>query len=163
MEFTKSDLENGMIIEWRNGCKFLVIGTQALHLGGHHSLDSYTKDLRDISCNKNYDIVKVYKTENDCITLKSLFEESYLELIWEREIEIDWNKVPKGTKCQWKNGHQWRNCYFVGYDIYDSSCPCQFSLYDNFISENNVVGICYTETENFRIHPSVEVQPEWLL
>ncbi len=160
MEFTKSDLENGMIIEWRNGSKFLVIGTQALHLGGHHSLDSYTEDLRDICCNKNYDIVKVYKTENDCITLKSLFD--YLELVWERKPEIDWSKVPEWTKCQYKDNNTWRNCYYLGYRVDINPYSCEFTLFDPFTSSNNFNGRQYRAPEKFKLHPSVEIQPEWL-
>lgn len=98
----KSDLKSGMAIEWKEGYKFLIVGQSAIGRNGKHSLSTYTEDLKDNLGSVSYDIVKVYTTNNENINLNNIFDENYLDLIWEREREIDWSKVPTWTKVRCK-------------------------------------------------------------
>lgn len=93
----KSDLENGMIVELRNGGKYMVIRnftnkticwTENILLGyenngGYMTLEDYCDDLYCIantSISKKYDIMKVFCLEK-CSHRK-------LRLLWERESNI---------------------------------------------------------------------------
>lgn len=85
-QFTKEDLQPGMIVELRNGEKNLVVNSSEesflISANDYHLLDIYTNDLK--SRNKNFDIVKVY-THNCTGTLEFILEHDNHKLIWERE------------------------------------------------------------------------------
>ena len=105
---TKSDLKNGMVVELRNGKRFLIVNDLGI---GEHScikLDGffgYDKNLNDVGGFSEYDITKIYKTVGN--TFKNLFDNERLNLIWEREekpklSEKDKNKIVKGFKAAQK-------------------------------------------------------------
>ena len=83
---TKSDLKNGMVVELRNGKRFLIVNDLGIgedtyiNLGGY---DGYDEKLYDVKGDKIYDITKIYITSGR--TLKNLFDNERLILIWERE------------------------------------------------------------------------------
>ena len=79
-EFTKADLKDGMVVECRNGNRYLVVGDRVLRPQGHVRLDEYTDHLKRGS----YTIVKVYKP-NKPIHFNVLFNDDFLTLIWERK------------------------------------------------------------------------------
>ena len=87
-EFTKSDLKNGMIVEYENGCKRMVLNGNLLGLEiGHMSLDCFDDDLKSTYDTK-LNINKVYVCNtNDPSGLTDLFDNDNLALIWEREEE----------------------------------------------------------------------------
>lgn len=82
-EFTKADLKDGMVVEYRNGERRLVLGDRIVGNNGYNLLGSYNETLEDIQLHeKQYDIVRVYQSRH--ISISQIFSDSYLELIWER-------------------------------------------------------------------------------
>ena len=104
----KSDLKNGMVVELRNGKRFLIVN--ALGIGKDsciklNGLVGYDENLYDVIGYSEYDITKIYKTEGN--TFNNLFDNERLSLIWEREekpklSEKDKNKIVKGFKAAQK-------------------------------------------------------------
>lgn len=75
-EFTKADLKDGMVVEHRDGEKFLVLGEKMINRIG----------FRRINKDNDYDVVKVYKVKSRRIySLDGIFNDECLELIWERK------------------------------------------------------------------------------
>ena len=85
-EFTKADLKDGMVVEERNKRKYIVLGDEVVNDDGYNILKGYGNDLTDTRLHdRNFDIIRVFKVKNNCITsLKHLFKDENLELIWER-------------------------------------------------------------------------------
>ena len=85
-EFTKSDLRDGMVVEYRNGDRFVVFGGKLLNDSSYDMMNEIREDLTDIGFNnRNFDIVKVYYvcgTEASC--LRDVLKDENLKLIWER-------------------------------------------------------------------------------
>lgn len=83
---TKSDLKNGMVVELRNGERFLIVNDLGIGEDSCINLNSlwgYDENLYDILGHSTFDIIKIYKTEGR--TFKNLFIDERLSLIWERE------------------------------------------------------------------------------
>lgn len=86
-EDNKMELKEGMIIECRNGNRYLLrqiddelIGSSNTGYIGLH----YDKKLNENQYFiEDYDIMKVYASE--AFVLNSLFDDQYLECIWERK------------------------------------------------------------------------------
>lgn len=85
-EFTKADLKDGMVVEYRSKSygRRLVIGDMLIGAEGGHRLIYYNEDLIDATGDKDFDIMRIYKIQH-----VSRFNEiplySNLELIWERK------------------------------------------------------------------------------
>ena len=86
-QFTKSDLKDGMVVEYRNGARELVFGSRTVDKKGYHLLKDYTETLTEHKYHlEAHDIIKVYEVNNNAIsTLNEIFEDEYLTLLWERE------------------------------------------------------------------------------
>lgn len=88
-QFTKENLQSGMIVEFRNGVKYLVINNRErsflLGIDDYHLLDNYDDNLN--SRVKDFDIVKVY-THRCTGTLKFILEHNMHKLIWQRKVII---------------------------------------------------------------------------
>ena len=83
---TKSDLKNGMVVELRNGKRFLIVNDLGIGKDTYIHLDGfggYDKKLNDVIGDSTYDITKIYKSNG--FTFKNLFDNERLSLIWERE------------------------------------------------------------------------------
>ena len=83
---TKSDLKNGMVVELRNGKRFLIVNALGIGKDSCIYLDGffgYDENLNDVCGNSTLDITKIYKTEGN--TFNNLFDNERLSLIWERE------------------------------------------------------------------------------
>lgn len=94
----KSDLKDGMIVEYRNGLRRFVLGDKLLGEHGNANIEEYDEELKYIDGESTLDIVKVYTVESSlCVAIGSIFLNKHLNLIWERVKEIDWAKVPFGT------------------------------------------------------------------
>lgn len=90
---TKADLKTGMVVELRNGDKFLVMLNPDCEdrelisfYGGFMKLNNYDDNLNDNEGDAEYDIIKVYTAET---SICRLFESSNgkglrLTLLWER-------------------------------------------------------------------------------
>jgi hypothetical protein len=109
-DFTKSDLENSMVVECRNGEKYIVIDDKIISTIGYNCLSNYNEDLTTIlSTYKNenitvfkeghskYDIMKVYNKVL-CIDFNTL------QLLWERsEVkEVTMAEVEEKFGCKVK-------------------------------------------------------------
>lgn len=156
----KQDLKDGMIIETSNKEMSLVLGDSLRYQKGWYDL---LEDFNDSMINyidKRYSIDKVFTIKNTQCGLEDIFNKNNLKLIWRRDREIDWSKVPSGTKV------------INSYDIRlleegkeDSVSPRYFVEYNKQISVNpfitldkNGVACCNVYCE---IHPDVEVKEEW--
>lgn len=86
-EFTKDDLKDGMVVEQRNGCRFFVIADRVVDELGYNKLEGYGNDLKYIQYKENvFDIIKVFRIKNRSVkSLAEIFEDSCLDLIWERK------------------------------------------------------------------------------
>lgn len=102
----KSDLKQNMIIEIKNGVKFIVLENVDTFLYGHQNLffmnsdgyligDSYDEDLKCTngkSCQPKLDIVKVMKWKNFAY-INHLNEDennAEFEVLWERPQQVNW-------------------------------------------------------------------------
>lgn len=85
--FTKSDLQNGMVIETRDKTRFLVNGNILVGKGDDwDKLKGYNEDLKcEHVYTEKFDIVKVYTTNSYYI--EHMFDDDNLILIWERKEE----------------------------------------------------------------------------
>lgn len=88
-EFTKSDLKDGMVIEYRNGNRFFVFGYKLLNSDNFEFINDIADDLTDKKYkNKEFDIMKVYKVKIENLRkLSDILKHENLELIWEH-IEV---------------------------------------------------------------------------
>ena len=81
-EFTKADLKDGMIVEYRDGTRRIVIGNVFIGKDGFNYIDNYKCSLESYRI-KEYDICKVYYFLLP-YGFNSLFKDNNLKLIWER-------------------------------------------------------------------------------
>lgn len=82
-EFTKSDLKDGMVVEYNDNCfgKRLVIGGFLTGEDGYVDLGDYNENLKNVV--SDLEIVRVYKIK--CMgNISSIMHDDNLELIWER-------------------------------------------------------------------------------
>ena len=95
----KSDLKDYMVVESKDGELRMVLGNRLLSKRGYLPLSSFNDKLEYISGAEDMKINKVYEINKDeCISIHDLLNVDNLNLIWERVKEIDWSKVPFGTK-----------------------------------------------------------------
>ena len=112
---TKSDLENGMVVETREGNRYLFLNKKFIgqrnELGDFNVIKDNLKHVRFI----DLDIVKVYETNTRCIN--DIFLDKSLTLIWKREeisfsnnaleilkrvpIEFKWLTKDEGCDAPW--------------------------------------------------------------
>lgn len=133
----KSELENGMIVELRNGGKYMVIRnftnkticwTENILLGyenndGYMTLEDYCDDLyciENTSISKKYDIMKVF-----CLEKCSLRK---LRLLWERDLALEEFKDSLNKLNEVVN--ILKNRYILDVEIYNYSKD--FTVYIKF-------------------------------
>lgn len=80
-EFTKANLRDGMVVEYANGNRAIVLGDKIVENGGFFRIVDFTNEL-EMPDNPKYTINKVYKTKAP--TIGDLFNATYLTLVWER-------------------------------------------------------------------------------
>ncbi len=85
-KFTKSDLKDGMVVEYNDKCfgKRLVIGGFLIGEDGYARLENYEHNLINRKRIDGMDIVKVYKIKQG-YPFGRIMEDHNLELIWERK------------------------------------------------------------------------------
>ena len=81
-EFTKSDLKDGMVVEYNDNCygKRLVIGGFLIGEDGYVDLGDYNENLKSMA--SDLEIVRVYKIKH-MGKFSSIMKNHNLELIWE--------------------------------------------------------------------------------
>lgn len=83
--FTKADLENGMVVECRNGERYLVLKGKLLDGAHWKHISDYTAEMKEyVKGTYPYDIMKVYDTIG-VTNLHNIFSDENLILIWERQ------------------------------------------------------------------------------
>lgn len=80
---TKADLENGMVVEYRDGQKRLVLKNYLIGTNGYYELSDYKEDMKNQECS-DLDIMRVF-TISSVTTLDCIFHIENLNLIWERK------------------------------------------------------------------------------
>lgn len=83
-KFTKSDLKDGMVVEYNDNYfgKRLVIGGFLIGEDGYADLGGYNENLKNVA--SGLEIVRVYKIK--CMEkISSIMHDDNLELIWERK------------------------------------------------------------------------------
>lgn len=83
-KFTKSDLKDGMVVEYNDNSfgKRLVVGDFLIGEDGYADLGDYNENLKNVV--SDLEIVRVYKIK--CMgKISSIMEDYNLELIWERK------------------------------------------------------------------------------
>lgn len=80
-EFTKADLKDGMVVEYRDGDRRLVIDKYLIGKKAHYELSTYNENLEDGY--PGLTIMKVFKIRQRAI-LERILDDDNLELIWER-------------------------------------------------------------------------------
>lgn len=84
-EFAKADLKDGMVVEQRNGNRYLVLAGMAVRKGECNYIDGYTDDLKWEGYTGG-DIVKVYRITPESLgCIEDVFIKGNLELIRERK------------------------------------------------------------------------------
>ena len=123
----KSDLKNGMVVELRNGKRFLIVSNwgigkdSCIKLNG---LVGYDENLYDINGDSTFDITKIYISSGR--TFKNLFNNERLILIWEREEKQELSKedkqiIKKGLK---KIQEECKNHKFCVGCMFDDNGAC---------------------------------------
>ncbi len=131
---TKSDLKNGMVVELRNGKRFLIVNDLGIGKDSCINLDGffgYDENLNDVIGGSIFDITKIYKTEGT--TFKTLFDKERLSLIWEREEQEELSEEDKkiikiGLKKIQEQCKNHKNC--VGC-IFDDNDQCLLNEIDD--------------------------------
>lgn len=101
----KSDLKNGMFVEYKDGTSRVYVDGGLWTENGKAASSEDIKDDLKSSISSEFDINKIFYCG---------------KLIWEREkeIEIDWSKVPVGTKVLVSdNENNWYEHLFIDYEI----------------------------------------------
>lgn len=103
-EFTKSDLKNRMVVEYRNGYRRMVVGDRLMGISGSGCLNTFDEDLTTKSqgpSTRDFDIVKVY---NQIGTLDEIKIINSCNKIWERsEVkEVTMSEVEEKFGCKVK-------------------------------------------------------------
>ena len=80
-EFKKADLRDGMVVEYRDGDRRLVIDECLVGKDSHYELSAYNENLENEY--PRLTIMKVFKICRRAI-LESILDDDNLELIWER-------------------------------------------------------------------------------
>ena len=129
----KSDLKNGMVVELRNGKRFLIVKDKGIGKDTCITINGfmgYDENLYDVIGYSEYDITKIYKTVGN--TFKTLFDNERLSLIWEREEKQELSKedkqiIKKGIKKIQEECKNHENC--VGC-IFDDNYQCLLNEID---------------------------------
>ncbi len=151
----KSDLKDGMVVQvGEDLC--LVCDDKFLGLNGYMRFEDYDENLNlKDEGNEKFNINFVYKSETWGLGLKDLLTSTkLLKVMWERKKEIDWNKVPFGTKVVASDFEERlnREYIFVGYKEELEKYPFIVAR----VLEGEAVSFRYC-----KIHPDVDIKEEW--
>ena len=118
---TKSELKNGMVVELRNGKRFLIVNDLGIGKDTYIDLNGYfgyDEKLCDVEGDKTFDITKIY-ISSGC-NFKNLFDKDRLNLIWEREeaklSNEDKQIIKKGLKKIQEECKRHKFCYGCMFD-----------------------------------------------
>lgn len=83
-KFTKADLKDGMVVEYKDGRRRLVVAGMLIGEDGFLTLDSFRENLESVAFIAEHTIAKVYKVE-EARTFNCILEDYNLDLIWQRK------------------------------------------------------------------------------
>lgn len=83
-EFTKADLKDGMVVEYKEGRRRLVVANMLIGEDGFLTLDEFQENLESIEFAVEHTIAKIYKVK-EARAFNCILEDCNLELIWERK------------------------------------------------------------------------------
>lgn len=153
----KSDLKDGMIVEYKDGSFGLKLGAGIISNNEHLEIEDLEENLTTID---ELDvIVRVYESVNVHF-FSEINDKSKLKLIWERKKEIDWSKVPKWTKVRCKGEFGYYNAYHYEYIPNEIHC-FGHTTRDEFTFGTDPVVDYLSKRDTYEIHPSVKIQEEW--
>jgi len=120
-EFSEKDLKNGMVVELRNGDRYIVFEDRIISYLSWLGLDQYYDGLTFNNINHmslenktDFDIVRIFTTLGK--SLYSMVDDINIRTIWQRS-EVDWSKVAVDTKIESKaKGGGWCKRYFAKYE-----------------------------------------------
>ena len=114
--------------------------------------------------NNNGDLIVAFEDEVDKEYPSGLHYNRVIHGFFDEiEREIDWNKVPRGTKVQVKDTEKgsWRNAYFSKF-IKENE---EYSFRASFVNDDKFTGLSLDDStwsyKYCRIHESVEIPDEW--
>lgn len=161
----KSNLKDEMVVKIEGYSNeeydglMLVLGEFFFDINGYEKKTNFDENMINIDL-KKVKITEVYEVIEPFSLKEILNEGKGLRLIWKRQKEIDWSKVPKWTKAQYERNGDWINCYHINYDEQSKYWPCEYTVRDKFTFETEKYIQCVNE-QNYRIHPSVTIPEEW--
>lgn len=147
---TKSDLKNGMVVELRNGKRFLIVNNFGIGKDSCINLDGllgYDENLNDVSGYSTFDITKIYKTVGK--TFKTLFDNESLSLIWEREEKEEREEIKVGDKVKViNNGYCFDEYYsWVKENINNRELKLKFD-YGNVLPNGTICEVLHINKHN---------------
>ena len=89
LDFTKSDLKTGMVVETRNGNRYMVYESRLLRHLNYAELNNYDQNMKCIS-DEDFDIVKCFDIHSNAYSIGDIISpgcNSDLDLLWERKPE----------------------------------------------------------------------------
>lgn len=114
--------------------------------------------------NNNGDLIVAFEDEVDKEYPSGLHYNRVIHGFFDEiEREIDWSKVPRGTKVQVKDreGGEWENSYFIKYESSKEKYPFQVNEWQ----DDDYTGFKMEQYSDFykycRIHESVEIPDDW--
>lgn len=154
----KSDLKDGMIIELSNVIFGILINGFIRHRMGAICLKEFNEDMTyNLYKSKNVDIIAIYSPidiDNDGTNIEDIMRGNSLRKRWERPREIDWSKVPFGTKVQASDHSVLKECRRNSLVSYEKRLKKPFLIFNEELNEVFSYKYC-------RIHPSVKIQEGW--
>jgi len=103
-EFTKADLRNRMVVQYRNGERRMVVGDVLLGDNCWCCLAQYNDDLIRIGCRRDYDIMKVFPKIWGYNRMRTISVGNGAKILWERsEVkEVTMDEVEEKFGCKVK-------------------------------------------------------------
>lgn len=108
--FTKNHLKDGMVVEYRNGRRRLVLNEKFIGEDGRTHFVDFNNDLTSATAGvpglgnyRDFDIMKVYSTAASYVG--HLFDDDELDLIWERKEEPEYKEMTV-EEIEKKLGHK---------------------------------------------------------
>ena len=144
----KSDLKDGMIVEYKDGNFGLKLGARIISQNECLELEDLEENLT--TTNEQDVIVRIYESVNVNF-FSEINNKNKLKLIWERPREINWSKVPRGINVRVRNSKDvmWQDTKFIYINSYE-----QYKFYTN--SDNDYGVNCWKYCEIID-----EIKEEW--
>lgn len=97
--FTKKDLKDRMVVETRDGCRYIVVNDLLLSDDGFLRIDGYDDDLLDTTNMRQFDVVKVFDVTN---YLAVLYKDKIIDLkvVFDRSDKKQRNKNKAKCYCE---------------------------------------------------------------